>query len=238
LNRLVKSLRAALELARRGDRKRIRNADAWTSALEALPDAQRARNAILNDDEVLALVAAAYKRDPALGLLLDVLAVTGARPSQAVRLRVEDLIDPIPAIDLKTDKPTARTPKLFMPKSGKGGGRDRAKKRAEQYPVPITSELADKLAAAAIGRGPDAPLLLRANGLPWGNDPALFYSKAFRAVVADVELDPAAVTVYALRHSSIVRLLLRGKPIRVADGINLGIVVAELASGGGPQSRA
>jgi integrase len=220
VNRLVKGLRAALELARRGDGKRIRSNEAWKSGLEALPNTERARNVILSDAEVLALVAAAYKRDPALGLLLDVLAVTGARPSQAVRLLVEDLIDPISPIDLKTGKQKPRAPKLFMPKSAKGGGRDRAKKRGEQYPVPITPELADKLTAAMVGRDPDAPLLLRADGLPWGDRPALIYRNAFRAVVADVELDPAVVTAYALRHSSIVRMLLHNKPIRVVAALH------------------
>ena len=49
------------------------------------------------------------------------LAVTGARPSQAVRLRVEDLHDhPV-------------RPKLMMPKCAKGGGRNRAKKKQERY---------------------------------------------------------------------------------------------------------
>jgi hypothetical protein len=86
VNRLTKSLRAALELARRGDKKRIRNSDSWTSGLGTLPDSARSCNVILSDAEVLPLVTAAYKRDPALGLLIDVLAVTGARPRQVARL--------------------------------------------------------------------------------------------------------------------------------------------------------
>ena len=70
------------------------------------------------------------------GLLADVLAVTGARPSQAVRLRVEDLHDhPV-------------RPKLMMPRSAKGGGRNRSQKRHERYSVPITAQLAAKLRAA------------------------------------------------------------------------------------------
>src|SRR6516164_6132316 len=78
-------------------------------------------------------VAAAYGRDRQLGLLIDVLANTGARPSQAVRLRIEDLHDhPV-------------RPKLMMPKSGKGGGRNRSQKKAERYSLPITPALAAKL---------------------------------------------------------------------------------------------
>jgi hypothetical protein len=37
-------------------------------------------------------VVAAYARDHAFGLLVDVLATTGTRASQAARLRCEDLI--------------------------------------------------------------------------------------------------------------------------------------------------
>ena len=55
--------------------------------------------------------------DHQFGLLTDTLAITGARPSQAVRLRVEDLHDhPL-------------RPKLMMPKSAKGGGRNRSAKK-------------------------------------------------------------------------------------------------------------
>ena len=63
-------------------------------------------------------VAAAYRHDPALGLLVETLAETGARPSQAARLRVEDL----------HDHPSR--PKVMMPKSGKGGGRNRSEKKS------------------------------------------------------------------------------------------------------------
>ena len=69
-----------------------------------------------SDDKVREFVAAAYGLDDKFGLLTDTLAVTGARPSQAVRLRVEDLHDhPV-------------RPKLMMPKSAKGGDRNRAEK--------------------------------------------------------------------------------------------------------------
>ena len=90
INRMLKCLRAALNLAARHD-PRITNADAWTTGLESLPDATVARNVILADDKVTAFVRAAFVRDGALGLYTDVLAGTGARPSQGARLLVEDL---------------------------------------------------------------------------------------------------------------------------------------------------
>ena len=104
-------------------------------------------------------VATAYDLDHQFGLLIDTLAITGTRPSQAVRLRVEDL----------HDHPSAE---IEMPKSAKGGGRNRAQKKHERYSVPITLQLAANLKAAAKGRAGDAPLLLQRDGLAWGQHPA------------------------------------------------------------------
>ena len=113
INRLCACVGAGLEQAALHD-KRIQNRDAWEIGLAALPNAQAVRNVILPDDKVSEFVAAAYGLDEKLGLLTDTLAVTGSRPSQAVRLRVEDLHDhPL-------------RPKLMMPKSAKGGDRNRA----------------------------------------------------------------------------------------------------------------
>jgi integrase len=197
INRLRGCLRAALELVAKG-RTHI-----WKGGLEALPDAQRARNVVLPDAQVLALVAAAYRHDPALGLLCDVLAATGARPSQPVRLLVEDL-------------DADSLPKLMMPRSGKGGGRNRAEKKLRRDPTPITPALALKLQAGAAGRAGDTPLLLRSDGQPWNPDkPYTDYRHDIRAVITQCGHDPEVVTLYALRHSSIVRQLLRNVPIRV-----------------------
>ena len=90
INRLGRCLCAALEQAAQHD-KRIQNRDAWEVGLALLPNAFVARNIVLPDDTVRAFVATAYGLDHQFGLLSDTLATTGARPSQAVRLRVEDL---------------------------------------------------------------------------------------------------------------------------------------------------
>ena len=95
---------------------------------------------IISDDKVREFVATAYGLDHQFGLLTDTLAITGARPSQAVRLRVEDL----------HDHPSK--PKLLMPKSAKGGGRNRSQKKIERFSVAVTVQLAAKLKAAAQGR--------------------------------------------------------------------------------------
>jgi len=198
---------AALELARHHD-ERIQNRRAWEVGLAGLPDAQEARNVIISDDKVRELIAAAYRLDHQFGLLTDTLAITGARPSQAVRLRVQDLHNhPL-------------RPKLMMPKSGKGGGRNRSVKKVERYSVPITTQLAAKLKAAAKGRVDDAPLLLQSDGSPWDKNPGLNYHRKVNRVVTVIGLNPAEVTMYCLRHSSIVRMLLRNVPIRLVASLH------------------
>ena len=80
-DRVGRSLKAAFALAAADDR-RITNHLAWKTGLARLPDAERARqNAILSDETVRAVVAAAYNIEPAFGLLLEVLATSGARCS-------------------------------------------------------------------------------------------------------------------------------------------------------------
>ena len=145
--------------------------------------------------------------DDKFGLLTDTLAVTGARPSQAVRLRVEDLHDhPV-------------RPKLMMPKSAKGGDRNRAEKKLERYSVPITVQLAARLREVAKGRADDAPLFLQGDGSPWGDNPGAGYHREVKQIVSAIGADPDA-TMYALRHSSIVRMLKVNVPIRLVASLH------------------
>ena len=58
INRLFRGLKAALNLAAKHD-ARITNASAWRIGLAALPDAYQARNTILTDELVRALITAA-----------------------------------------------------------------------------------------------------------------------------------------------------------------------------------
>ncbi|WP_018317325.1 site-specific integrase [Bradyrhizobium sp. WSM2793] len=207
INRLCGCLCAALEVAAQHD-QRIQNKRAWDVGLAGLPDAQEARNVVLSDQKVREFVVTAYGLDDKLGLLTDMLAITGARPSQAVRLRVADLhAHPV-------------RPKLSMPKSAKGGGRNRAKKKVERYSVPITAQLATKLKETAKGRDGDAPLLLQSDGSPWGDNPGQTYHRQIDKIVTAIGLDPAVVTIYALRHSSIVRMLLQNIPIRLVASLH------------------
>jgi integrase len=193
VNRDMKGLKAALNLAAAHD-ERISNARAWRTALAALPDAHTARNVILTDEQVLALIAAAYAESDAFGLLVETAAVTGARISQLARLEVGDL----------------QTDRVVMPSSRKGKG----VKRITRKPVPITADLAAKLTRAVGKRAPTDPLLLRADGKAWRPENQDYWLP-FRNTVTRAGLDPKIVTLYALRHSSIVRALLAGVPTRV-----------------------
>jgi integrase len=199
VNRTKTGLRAALELAAAHD-PRIANERAWKVGLAALPDAHRARNVILDDATVRRVIAAAYDHDRALGLMVEVAAVTGARLSQLARLEVADL------------QADGAEPRLLMPLSAKGRARN---KRHERRPVPITPALASVLKQQAGGRRSEAPLLLRSNGERWGHGRRRHHRDDFRAVVQAAGLDPDEVTLYALRHSSIVRQLLANVPIRI-----------------------
>ncbi len=195
VNRVMNSLRAALTLA---DKTRVH---IWRGGLKALPDATEANNVVIEDEaKAQAWVAASYALDHQLGLLTHVLGETGARPGQAVRLRVRDLIANDP-----------KAPRLMMPKSGKGGTRHPGQRKVERYAVSISPELAALLKAAAKGRPSHAPLLLRKNGKPWHADnPSNDYRPGVRSVVEQIGLDPNVYGLYAFRHSSITRMLLAG----------------------------
>ena len=196
VNRTARNaLCAALEQAAEVDH-RITNQRAWKKGLARLPAAEEARNVILPDTDVRRLIEASYAIDRRLGLLVETAAVTGSRPGQIARLRVEDL-------------QVGATPRLQMPLSYKGGDRG---KGFQRRPVPITPALAALLAEESADRAPDAPLLLDRAGRSWGK---ARYRRDFRRAVAAVGLDPDIVTLYAMRHSAIVRALLRGVPIRV-----------------------
>jgi hypothetical protein len=195
VNRVMSCLRAALTQA---DKTRTH---VWRGGLKALPDATEANNVVIEDEaKAQQWVAEAYAFDHQLGLVTHVLGETGTRPSQAVRLKVRDLITTNMA-----------SPRLMMPKSGKGGTRNPGQRKVERYSVSISRELATLLKAAAKGRPSNAPLLVKKDGKPWNeNDPANNYRNDVRGIVERIGLDPDVYGMYALRHTSITRMLLAG----------------------------
>jgi integrase len=190
VNRTVRPLKAALNLAAREDH-RIVNTAAWRDGLRQLPDAESPRNEILPDADVRKLIEAAYQVRPAYGLWIEAHAVTGARTSQINRLIIADL----------QDKDLA-APRLMMPSSRKG-----SHKVIDRKPVPIPPGLAKALRRNAAGRGHTDPLIPQPGA-------KITVQKLWKRAREAAGLDPK-VTPYALRHSSIVRMLLAGTPTRV-----------------------
>jgi len=193
-DRLGRILKAALNLAARAD-KRITNSAEWRNSLTKLNDNDESvRNVILPGDIERSIIDTGYEIDHELGLWCHLLSDTGNRESQCCRLEV---------IDFQRDR-------IMMPSSLKGKGRKRTHK-----PLPISAELAANLKAHTAGKPRNAPLLA----------PFRKLSEEFRKITTVLGLDTEAartkaglvdeVTPYALRHSSIVRHLMKGTPTRL-----------------------
>jgi integrase len=193
VRRIMKPILAAVKLAEGLDR-RIQNGDEWRRILGGIDDNYDSRNVdVIPDADVHRFVAAAHAIEEAFGLFVEVLAHTGARPSQAARLLVRDLLyDP-------------QTPRLHMPSSRKGRGQ----RKVTHQPVAISLELARKLKAASKGKPASALLLPKSDGTPWKEGD---HDRQVKKVAVATGID---ITIYVLRHCSIVRGLLAGVPIRI-----------------------
>jgi hypothetical protein len=202
-DRITNAFKAALNGAADREPERI-TARPWKTALKAIGrDEEEARNVILDDPDRRTLRGAAYRNSNEFGLLIDVLDETGSRPSQVVRLQSDDVQADF--IDPKTKK---RQPRLMMPVSRKGSG----KKKITHRPVPITESLAERL------KGRTGVLLKRADGKPWAE---INLAHHFADVMEGVGFNnPAKVTMYALRHTSIVRQLMANVPVRVVAALH------------------
>jgi len=215
LARLLNDLRAALTAAAR---KAKAPADVFTTIKEGLrapekPDRARPKQ-VLSDADVRRLVQAAQAQDADFGALVLVLAATGARLNQVARLTVADF------------QPEAR--RLMVPASRKGKG----EKQVTHIAVPLPDDVVAALRSLAAGRAGYEPLLLRwhhrqvkgdkATGAaprwervdrrPWGD--AAHLVRPWRAALKAAGL-PANLVPYCLRHSSIVRGLRAGLPVRL-----------------------
>jgi integrase len=193
VTRLCTIMKAALNLIAKRD-SRIEKKP-WTDALGRLPGSWRPIDRTLPDDAVKQIVTAAYGLSADYGLLVNVLATTGVRLSQAQRITVGDLQD-------------RNNPRVLIPTSRKGRRRE-----AGHTPVPIPVGLAAELSTAARGRIPSAPLLV-CDDKAWVTHVAVkLFAKA--AAAAGIE-----TTAYSLRHSAITRMLLRGTPIRIVASLH------------------
>jgi integrase len=201
VNRTTTVLGAALNHVADLDKRAAVNRQAWRSGLKALANADKADKPVNLPERIIReLIEAAAGEGPEFQLLVEVLAMTGTRYSQAARLTVVDLQD------------RRADPRVMMPASRKGRG----EKKITHQPVPITPALAAKLRAVVRGRPMTEPLLLKADGEPWqrSNHVPLF-SRTVKAAGLD-----AHITSYSLRHSHIIRQLLAGVPLRVCAALH------------------
>lgn len=195
INRSSTAFKAALNLAATLD-ERIVNHRAWQKGLATIPDAAEARNVIVADGDILKIIDGAYQVGAEFGLLVELGAVTGARPSQLGRVEVQDVQDN------RTD------PRIMMPSSRKGRGN----KKILRQPVPIPASLAKRLQQLADDLPLNAPLLRKPSGGPWKRAD---HTRLFARAVRNAGLNSVEITIYALRHSNIVRQLLSRVPTRV-----------------------
>lgn len=190
-NRIGKSFKAALALAAKRD-KRIANSIAWRNGLKPLKAKGGSNpprdNYYLPDATIHHIVRESYVEDADFGALIDVLAGTGTRESQALKLWPDDLRDEDP-----------KEARLMLWCSNKGKDRD-----PEQRSVPVTPKLAEMLRKRASTRGMKRALFDRI----WN------MSQRFRVVLNRLGLD-LSLSPYTLRHSSIIRQIRSNVPLRI-----------------------
>jgi integrase len=217
VQRLVNDLKAALNLAARTNRARlpveiIGTIKAGLRVEEATT--AEARKQVLFDADVRRIIDAAWQvdREGDTARLVLVLAATGARFSQVARLTVADI-----------QKDEGR---IMVPTSRKGRGI----KRTSHTAVRVGADVMAALAPVLHGRKGTEVLLQRwrsvqVKGNQWvrsGRGPWLTASELSRPwaeIIATAGI--AADTVpYALRHSSIVRGLRAGLPVRLVAALH------------------
>lgn len=210
-NRILNDVRAALNAACETHRRQLPPLlrEEIRIGTRARPAASNARKQILSDAEVRRVVEAAFAVDPDgdFARLIMLAAATGARFSQLAAMCVGDI-----QVDLgRAMVPAARKGRVIKPKP--------------PIAVPLGRDVVDAMSAAIDGRQEDNALLERwsyrkAEKLRWARDRrrpwrnAHEADKLWAATLTRAEL-PDTTVMYALRHSSIVRGLRAGLPIRL-----------------------
>lgn len=169
-------------------------------------------NQILSDEQVRAIIATARALDPDgdFFLLVLLMAATGARFSQIQRMKVGD-VEP-------------EGSRLIIPSSRKG-----KRISSSLIKMRVGSDVIDALRPCIKGRSGSEPLLLkwrrkqvtkwtwvRVGRGPWLS--AAEMTRPWRQVVG--ALNQPGIVPYALRHSSIVRGIRSGLPIRLVAALH------------------
>jgi integrase len=213
INRTLNDLRAALRAAADQNWRDLPRTlgKEIELGLRSLPSAEAARHALLSDDDMRRAINAAYDVDPDLGALVLVLAATGARFSQAAKMAVMDL--------------QADAERIMVPVSTKGRG----SKSRTRIAVPVGSDVVERLRPLIEGRAGHEPLLMhwvrkQVSPMAWACvaraawDTASHMQRGWRKALRIAGL--THVEAYSLRHSSIVRMLREGLPVRVVAGLH------------------
>lgn len=214
-NRLLGDLRAALNAAASRYRRELPGhiLAEIKEGTKIEPVTDEARKQLLTDAQVHAITKAAFEVNDDFGYLVLIAAATGARYSQIVRLRVGDV--------------QAAKSRMMVPSSKKG--RNRKSRAPAAVPVDVT--IMKRLAPILDGRSSSEPLLLRwaykrlANPARWEKEKRRVWGRASEgakpwAKVVELSGIPANTIMYALRHSSIVRSLIAGLPIRLVAALH------------------
>lgn len=212
--RVTNDFKAALNLVALTANVRLAVKDGLATPKDEVPhaaddDSVAIESKILTDEETRRfLTAVRAGGDDDLYLMCLVLASTGTRFAQARRLKVRD-------VQLSRGR-------IMIPASHKG--RVGTKPRPA-VPVPIGADVVEALAAAVQGRAGEQPLLERWRHVqtgprewkrdtrgPWQSASEL--ARPIRAAVLAAGL-PTNASSYSFRHSSIVRALREGLPVRL-----------------------
>lgn len=220
--RMAGDFKAALNRAARVHRKKL-PADIEVTIRHGLAteraEPARAREAqVLADSDVRRIVAAASDVDRNddwegdLARMVIVLAATGARFGQVARMTVADV--------------QGAQKRLMVPASRKGRGT----KRTSKIAVRVGDDVLAALRPLMAGRKGTDTLLIRprwkqlsptvwtkVSREAWSNASEL--TRPWSAIIAKAEL-PADIVPYALRHSSIVRGLGAGLPVRLVAALH------------------
>lgn len=214
INRLLNDVRAALNAAAEAHRRELpaNLAAEIKVGTRAESVTGEARKQLLTDAQIRAAVDAAFQADEDFGRLVLLAAATGARYSQLTALKVRDF--------------QVAAKRLMMPGSKKG----RAARARPPVAVPLADDVAARLVPAIADRNLDEPLLFRwayrsVGPFKWEKDHRRAWGAAYEvenywsAVVDRAEL-PGGTIMYAFRHSSIVRQLRAGLPIRLVASLH------------------
>jgi integrase len=222
VQRVVNDFKAALNAAARRYRAQLPPTtrdtikDGLATVNASAPVARKAQ--VLPDADVRRLIAAAWAVDADgvwggdLARIVLVLAATGARFSQIIRMTVADV--------------QAAQVRLMVPTSRKGRGT----KRQTHTGVRVGEDVLAALAPVTAGRKGGEPLFLRPHvrqvgparwevdgRAPWFAAAEL--RRPWAEIIASAGLAPGVVP-YALRHSSIVRGLRAGLPTRLVAAVH------------------